>query len=434
MADLLSISSRMIDSGVVDQPPNRINNELSELADQVSIIESFSHVVVIETQDGLVLFDTSGARTGEKVVEALRSRYSQPVHTIVYTHGHVDHVGGSSAFAADAVERNHKAARVVSHANLPPRLDRYERTDGFNRVINSRQFGGVGKAAVGQAGIGADDHFLPEGTLRPELTYDLRTHIEVGEVELELRHAKGETDDHTWTWIPKFKMISAGDLFIWNFPNCGNPQKVQRYPSEWAVALREMAAMGAELFVPAHGLPLSGNERISSCLEIVAVVLENLVEDVLEAMNSGASLDEIVHSVTVAEQDLALPFLRPLYDEPEFVIRNIWRRFGGWWDGNAASLKPAPDDAVAQEIAALAGGAEALTARAIELAGRGDLRLACHLVEWAGRAEPESASIHATRAAIYEQRRKTESSLMAKGIYRGASRESEAVCGGDSEI
>ena len=37
---------------------------------------------------------------------------------------------------------------------------------------------------------------------------------------------------------------------------------------------------------------------------------------------------------------LALPWLRPFYDEPEFVVRNIWRTYGGWWDGNPAHLLP----------------------------------------------------------------------------------------------
>ena len=40
MADLLDISSRIIDSGVVDQPINRVTNELSELADDLAIVES----------------------------------------------------------------------------------------------------------------------------------------------------------------------------------------------------------------------------------------------------------------------------------------------------------------------------------------------------------------------------------------------------------
>ena len=82
---------------------------------------------------------------------------------------------------------------------------------------------------------------------------------------------------------------------------------------------------------------------------------------------------------------------------------------------------------VGTELAALAGGADVLVRRAHEIALAGDLRLACHLADFAGWAEPSDPEIHETRAAIYEMRRKAESSLMAKGIFKGAARESEAV-------
>ena len=70
MADLLAISSRIIDSGHVDQPVNRVTNELSEVSDGVAMVESFSHCVAIRTGEGLVCFDASGVMTGEAVRDA----------------------------------------------------------------------------------------------------------------------------------------------------------------------------------------------------------------------------------------------------------------------------------------------------------------------------------------------------------------------------
>jgi alkyl sulfatase BDS1-like metallo-beta-lactamase superfamily hydrolase len=93
-------------------------------------------------------------------------------------------------------------------------------------------------------------------------------------------------------------------------------------------------------------------------------------------MNAGARLDDIVHTVRAPQHLLDRPYLRPVYDEPEFVVRNVWRLYGGWYDGNPARLKPAPDAALAAEIAGLAGGAHRLAERARELADVGDLRLA----------------------------------------------------------
>ncbi|MEM7337018.1 MAG: alkyl sulfatase dimerization domain-containing protein [Actinomycetota bacterium] len=427
----IELSTRIIESGHADEPVNRITGELSELSDDVALVESFSHMVAVRTNGGLVVFDTSGRKTGPAVVDALRSWSTEPIHSVVYTHGHLDHVGGSPAVAADATARSHAMPQVIGHENVNRRLDRYAMTDGYNRVINLRQFGGAPRGRPDDAAAPTRT-FLDPDTLRADVEYADTLTETIGSTTFEFRHALGETDDHTWTWIPEHSMICAGDQFIWNFPNCGNPQKVQRYPMEWAASLRAMAAVGAELFVPAHGLPIAGRERIATCLDVVATTLEVLVADVIDAMNSGATLDEIVHSVGVDEATLQLPYLRPLYDEPEFVVRNIWRLYGGWYDGTPSRLKPAPDGALGAEVAALAGGADALVQRARALAEEGDLRLACHLADFAASADPESATVHAVRAEIYEVRRKAESSLMAKGIFASAKAESEYVVTGEA--
>ncbi|GIW18568.1 MAG: hypothetical protein KatS3mg064_1725 [Tepidiforma sp.] len=140
-------------------------------------------------------------------------------------------------------------------------------------------------------------------------------------------------------------------------------------------------------------------------------------------MNAGMPLDAILHEVRLPADLLERPYLRPFYDEPEFVVRNVWRQYGGWYDGNPAHLKPAPFAALARELAALAGGARALVARARELASAGELRLACHLVELAAAAAPEDREAHAARAEVYAARRRAEASLMARGIFNAAARE-----------
>jgi alkyl sulfatase BDS1-like metallo-beta-lactamase superfamily hydrolase len=425
MADLLALSSRIIDSGIPEDPQNRITQELSEVADDVAVVESFSHVIALRTDEGLVAFDTSGVATGRAVVESLRGWSRDRISHVVYTHGHADHVGGSGAFVADADAGGHERPTVIGHANVPARLARYELTNDWNVRINQRQFGWLPQDR-GMA-IGGGARFLPPDVAAPDVTYDDELTVQAGSTTIRLVHARGETDDHTWAWLPERKVACVGDLFIWNFPNAGNPQKVQRFPDDWARALRSIAEHEPELMLPAHGLPIAGRERIARVLDEAATALETLVADVLGMMNAGATLDEILHTVRVSEDLLRLPYLRPLYDEPEFVVRNVWRRYGGWWDGNPAHLKPAPAASLACELAALAGGADRLAARATEVAGTGDLRLACHLVELAAAAAPEDAGVHAIRADLYERRRLAETSLMTKGIFAAAVRESRAV-------
>lgn len=146
-------------------------------------------------------------------------------------------------------------------------------------------------------------------------------------------------------------------------------------------------------------------------------------------MNAGMRLTDIVHSVQLPTALMEKPYLRPVYDEPEFVIRNLWRLYGGWYDGNPAHLKPAHDAALAREMAALAGGPDKLIARARELIGTGEHRLACHLAEMAGLAAPDDRAVHGGRAEVYEARMKIELSLMARGIYGDAVRKSRDIAG-----
>ncbi len=423
MADLLGMSTGVIDGTASEQdigPMNRINFQLSPIRDGVAMVEAFSHCILFETDDGLVAFDTSGVNGGARVVEAIRSWREDRFNTLVYTHGHLDHVGGCGAFMADAESKSSPRPQLVGHENVPRRFDRYDFTSGYNNVINRRQFGQFSRRGYD---IGDGDRFRPEGASPPDVTYRDYMSLNVGGLDIELRHAKGETDDHTWAWIPRHKAICAGDFFIWCFPNAGNPQKVQRYPVEWARAMRDMADQGAELFLPAHGLPIEGKDRIRRVLIDVAEALEFLVRETVTRMNEGARLDDIVHEVKIDPATLEKPYLRPIYDEPEFVVRNIWRMYGGWYDGNPAHLKPSPDSRLAAELSTLAGGALKLATRAQEIA-EDDPRLACHLAEFAAQAEPGNKAVHAIRAEVYQARRDQESSLMAKGIYGSAANES----------
>ena len=413
MTDILDLAERLWagEATVEEHNPLFPTQAMTEVGDGITFVASLANVSAFTTDDGLVLVDTGSPFMAAAVHGQLRTWTDLPLHTAVYSHGHIDHVFGVPVFAEEAATNGWRAPHVIAHEALPARFDRYVLTRGWNSAINRRQFSVPGLE-------------WPTEWRYPDETYRDRHDVEVGGLRLELHHARGETDDHTWTWFPDRKVLCCGDLFIWCTPNAGNPQKVQRYPRDWSIALRQMAALGAEVMLPGHGLPLVGAGRIVTALTDTADLLESLHDQAVALMNEGARLDQLIHEVRAPAELLEKPYLRPVYDDPEFIVRNVWRQYGGWYDGNPATLKPAPDAQLAAEVAALAGGPQRLAQRALELAGNGDLRLAGHLAEMAALAAPEDAEVHRARAEVFERRVRAETALMAKGIFGWAARES----------
>ena len=413
-----------------------------EITDGVGFTPSFANVSAFNTGDGLVLVDTGSLPLAEVVHADIRRWSNAPLHTAVYSHGHIDHVFGVPVWEQEAREQGWKAPEVIAHHALPARFDRYIFTAGYNTIINRRQFG-------------FKDLTWPTSYRYPDRTYHEVLELSVGELDFTLRHEKGETDDHTVTWQASSRVLCCGDLFIWASPNAGNPQKVQRYPREWAQALRRMLTLEAEFLLPGHGLPVVGADRVRQALTDTADLLDSLVDQTLAVMNSGGRLDDAIHSVRPPAELEERPYLRPVYDEPEFIVHTVWRQYGGWWDGNPATLKPASERALAAELAALAGGAGVLAERALELLARAtgaaddgaaddgaaddgaaddsaaddsaaeqDLRLAGHLAESAWLSSPADRAVQRARQQVFAARAARATSTMARGVFTWAASES----------
>ena len=413
MTDLLELAERLWNGEASTDLRHPVVQDLglAEVAPRTAFNGAFGNVSAFATDDGLLLVDTGTELFAAANHERVRGWNRDRLTTVGWTHGHVDHVMGLGPYEAEAEAEGWAAPHVVAHELLPARFERYALTAGYNGVINQRQFQ-------------LPAPYWPTSYRQPDELYRDHRTLEVGGETWELHHDKGETDDATWVWNPGRRVLCTGDLFIWASPNCGNPQKVQRYPREWALGLRKMQALGAEVLLPGHGFPILGADRIEQALGDTAELLESLVGQTLDLMNAGARLDEIVQAVRAPAHLLDKPYLKPVYDEPEFVVRNLWRLYGGWYDGNPAHLKPAADAVLAAEVAALAGGPGRLADRARELAEAGELRLAGHLAEMAALAAPDDAGVHAVRADVFGRRAAAERSTMSKGVFTWAERES----------
>ncbi|OGO50829.1 MAG: hypothetical protein A2148_03955 [Chloroflexi bacterium RBG_16_68_14] len=375
----------------------------------------FVNTYAVTTGAGLLLIDPGLEVMATAVRQAVRAWSDAPLHTAVYTHGHVDHAFGLRPWL-DAGER----PQIIAQENCVARFRRYHLTGGLNARINQRQF------SLPEP-VFPDRFDWPTITVRDGLTQ------RIGDTEVRYHAAKGETDDALYAWLPDRGYLFTGDLIIWSAPNCGNPQKVQRYPLEWAEALEEMAGLDAEWLFPGHGLAVQGREGIRAVLTETAAYLRSIIDQVLERMNAGQEPEQIFHEVEPDPELAKRPFLRVNYDHPKFIVRNLLRLWGGWWNGNAADLLPATWEEQGRQIAELAGGVDALVARGHQLLDRGDLAMACHIAEWATRGHPVHAGAQELKRDAYRARLEAAGETMTQGIYRAAMNDAIRALGGEPE-
>jgi glyoxylase-like metal-dependent hydrolase (beta-lactamase superfamily II) len=387
----------------------------AEIAPGVLMHADFSNTYALKTPTGLLLIDPGTMRGANSVHAAVRTWSREPVHTAVYTHGHVDHAFGLKYFH-EAGER----PEIVAQENCVGRFKRYTLTHGYNELINQRQFG-------------SDKMRFPSTFDYPTKTFRDALALRFGSLDVMFHAAKGETDDHCYLWVPQKKYLFTGDLVIWRSPNCGNPQKVQRYPVEWVEALEAMAVLDAEYLFPGHGLVIHGRDAIRSVLGDTANYLRGIIEQVLVRLNRGEDPETIFHAVEADPELTRKPYLYEHYDHSKFIVRNLIRMWGGWWNGNAADLMPATEARQAAEIAALAGGVPALLTRGRAQLSTGDLEMACHTAEWATRAAPADRAAQEFKRDAYHARLEATPNLMMKGIYRAAMNDAR-VCLGEPRV
>ena len=145
----------------------------------------------------------------------------------------------------------------------------------------------------------------------------------------------------------------------------------------------------------------------------------------MRRLNLGQWPIDIIETDIALPPDLAAkPFLQPIYGCVRFVVRDVIRRYAGWWSGEPSRMFPARRDEVAGDLVALCGRKELLE-RARVLLAEGELKRALALAETAYNADRSDAETAALNAEILKRMAAGEPSFIARNFFLAAMRDLE---------
>jgi glyoxylase-like metal-dependent hydrolase (beta-lactamase superfamily II) len=361
----------------------------------------FVNVAVFETDAGLVLVDSAYAPAGPALRDALRQISSKPVHTIILSHMHADHAWGAWALLQSGPGGTRP--RIVATDQYVPQLGYEMRTFGLIARNNNQGLADVPRKL--------------EDAVLPSLTFHGTLSLSIGGETFVLKHARGETEDQLWVSVPARKVVVSADYYQDFLPNAGNGKRRQRFPDEWAAALRDMAAQNPERLLPMHGAALTGAADVQDRLLAHADMLDSISRQVVDGLNAGLRRDQAVDQVVLAPALAQRADAREVYVSVKDVARMVAKQYGGWWDDLPAHWNPAPAAAEAREVAALAGGVDKLMQRAQALLAANPA-LAAQLADWAWLAAPDDPAVLRGALAIYGGRIGPETTTQEALVYK----------------
>lgn len=354
----------------------------------------------VNTGDGIVLVDTLintgvSAQMREKILET-----AAPIKKIIYTHHHLDHVGGAQTFEADEPE-------IIAHQYLPESIEKFRILKNHRARIRSIQFNRPfdPSSAAG------------EGYLPPTRTYYDSMVFTQGNKTFELYHARGETDDATWIFVPEIKAAFVGDLIIAGFPNIGNPFKPTRFALPWARALEKIRDKQPELLIAHGGRAVYEGDEIREMLDATIEAIYAIHDQVADAINRDVPIDEMIHEIKLPDHLKDSPYLQFVYSRPEFAVYNIYRWYHGYFDHNPAHLLPRPDKEVNSEIISLIADPEKILKRAQELNKANQPQLALQVLDVLFKEDPDYPGARQLHLELLEQLCEADGCLMSRNTW-----------------
>ncbi|MEZ4451982.1 MAG: alkyl sulfatase dimerization domain-containing protein [Nannocystaceae bacterium] len=345
----------------------------------VAIGYDLANTILVHTPDGNVVIDAMmGPERAARAREALLARAPGPTRALIFTHSHIDHVGGASVWIEEGTEV------WATAAFMPHFIKQYGVFNRAETARGTRQFGRqVDAASLPCSALGARPSLEGDvggGVRAPTRTFRGDASFVVGGVTFELHEAHGETDDQLFVWLPDRRALMPGDNIYRAFPNLYTIRGTRPRPVDrWVKSLDAMRRLRPQVLAPSHTAPVRGEAAVEDALRNYRDAIAYVYAAVVRGANAGEGIDAMAARIGLPRHLAEDPWLRELYGQVDWSVRAIYGGELGWFDGQPEGLYTlSPADLAKKEIAMM-GGAEAVQA-AVDRELAGDPRFAAHLL------------------------------------------------------
>ncbi len=395
--------------------PATVPSFTGTLAEGVHVLGGMGNALTVETDIGVIQVDSGQTKKQAKhMLAKLREITDAPIHAIAYSHGHLGYNNAVQTWLAHAEERGDPKPRVIAHANLVRRWRRYAELEPLQKLFIEFQF----RVPVGSVTRPLDIN-MPTETFTDALTFGTGTR------RVQLLWAPSETDDAIVLWMPEEKILYGGAAITPSIPNVGTPLRSLRDPVVWADTLDRLLALDPELVVMEFGPPIEGKEKIQKVLASTSAALRYLRKEVVDRINLGMGILEIIHDVEYPPSLFDQPWMSPLYGHPEYIVRDIFRKETGWWDRNPTNLHPAHPDAAGAAVLSAISDRGAVLERARQLRDEGEPQLAMHVIDVLALApgdDPEVVEARQLKSELCKILAVAAESFVSQSLYVSTAR------------
>ena len=360
----------------------RLPIEVRQVAANVYYATGVANTIMITTDAGNVVFDTGLVIQAAKQLRLLKEQVSDgPLHAIVLSHSHADHIGGARLWLEPGSE-------IVAHREFAEEQRYLSQLEPYFHGRNRTLFPWI-PAEPPQMALLKYGGIEPTITVGNEQTYSFT----LGGVEFEVIGAPGaEGADNLVLWLPQQKILLSGDFFGPQFPQFPNiftmrGEKVRK-PMEYVASLNKLMQLQPEIIVPSHLNPTVGAAEIRAGMVRIRDAVQYVHDQTVAGMNAGKTVHQLM-------RDIQLPARLDLvqnHGRVDWAVKSIWEYYATWFHFDSTTeLYPVPVKEVYADLAQVAG-AEALLRLAHNYLGQDSPVKTLHIVEVVLAAEPANTA------------------------------------------